>query len=48
MEEISRDFLAHARLQTAPFFEALVACQLPHESYVGQLHALSAIHGVIE
>jgi heme oxygenase len=41
-------YAAHARLQTAPFFEALVACQLPLESYVGQLRALSVIHGVLE
>jgi hypothetical protein len=41
-------FPAHARLQTAPFFQALAACQLPLESYVGQLRALSVIHGVLE
>jgi heme oxygenase len=41
-------FLAHARLQTAPFFQALTACQLPLESFVGQLRALSVIHTVIE
>jgi heme oxygenase len=49
MEELkSATFTAHARLQTAPFFQALAACQLPLESYVGQLRALSVIHGVIE
>ena len=49
MEELkAATFSAHTRLQTAPFFEALVACQLPLESYIGQLRALSAIHGVIE
>lgn len=49
MEELkAATFMAHARLQTTPFFEALAACQLPLESYVGQLRALSAIHGVIE
>jgi len=41
-------FSAHARLQTAPFFAALAACQLPLESYVGQLRALAIIHGVLE
>jgi len=41
-------FPAHARLQTAPFFSALAACQLPLESYVGQLRALAVIHGVLE
>jgi heme oxygenase len=39
---------AHGRLQTAPFFQALAACQLPLESYVGQLRALSVLHGVLE
>ena len=49
MEEIrAATFLPHARLQTAPFFQALAACQLPLESYVGQLRALSVIHAVIE
>lgn len=49
MEELkAATFSAHARLQTAPFFAALAACQLPLESYVGQLRALSAIHGVLE
>jgi heme oxygenase len=49
MEELkAATFLAHARLQAAPFFQALVACQLPLESYVGQLRALSVIHGVLE
>ena len=41
-------FPAHARLHTAPFFAALAACQLPLESYVGQLRALAIIHGVLE
>ena len=49
MEELrAATYLAHARLQTAPFFEALAACQLPLESLVGQLRALSVIHAVIE
>lgn len=49
MEEIrAATFQPHARLQAAPFFQALAACQLPLESYVGQLRALSIIHGVIE
>jgi heme oxygenase len=49
IEELkSATFLAHARLQTAPFFQALAACQLPLESYVGQLRAFSVIHGVLE
>ncbi|MEI8029390.1 MAG: biliverdin-producing heme oxygenase [Comamonadaceae bacterium] len=49
MEELKAEtFSAHARLQTAPMFQALAACELPLESYVGQLRALLAVHGVIE
>ena len=49
MEELkAATFLPHARLQAAPFFQALAACQLPLESYVGQLRAMAAIHGVLE
>jgi hypothetical protein len=49
MEELkAATFSDHARLQAAPFYHALVACQLPLESYVGQLRALLTIHGVIE
>lgn len=39
---------AHAGLDGAPFFQALSAGELPLESYVGQLRALSVIHGVLE
>jgi heme oxygenase len=49
MEELkAATFAAHARLQGAPFFATLAACQLPLESYVGQLRALLLIHGVLE
>jgi len=49
MEELKAStFPAHARLQTAPYFQALAACQLPLESYVGHLRALSGLHGVLE
>jgi heme oxygenase len=49
MEELkAATFPAHARLQSAPFFQALAACQLPLESYVGQLRALSVVHGALE
>jgi methanogenic corrinoid protein MtbC1/heme oxygenase len=49
MEELkATTFAAHTRLQAAPIFEALASCQLPLESYVGQLRALSVIHGVLE
>lgn len=49
MEELkAATYLPHVDLQKAPFFQALAACQLPLESYVGQLRALSIIHGVLE
>ena len=41
-------FTAHAQLQSVPFFQGLSACQLPLESYVGQLRALAIVHGVLE
>lgn len=49
MEEIrATTFKVHAGMQGAPYFEALAACRLPLESYVGQLRALAVIHGVLE
>ncbi len=49
MEELKATTLAaHSRLQAAPFFSALAACQFPLASYVGQLRALALIHGVLE
>ena len=49
MEELKAEtFQAHSRIQTLPFFQALAACQLPLESYVGQLRDLAVIHGVLE
>lgn len=49
MEELrAATFTAHASLQTAPFFQATAACQLPLESFVGQLRALATLHGVLE
>jgi heme oxygenase len=39
---------AHRRLESAPFFSALADCQLPLESYLGQLRALAVIYGVLE
>jgi heme oxygenase len=49
MEELkATTFRVHTQLQSAPFFQALAACQLPLESYVGQLRALSILHGVLE
>ena len=49
MEELkAATWTAHARLQAAPFFQALESCHLPLESYVGQLRALLAIHAVVE
>lgn len=49
MEELkAATFLPHARLQALPFFQALMACQLPLESYVGHLRSLSIVHGILE
>jgi heme oxygenase len=49
MEELKAATEAtHRRLESAPFFSALAGCQLPLESYVGQLRALAVIHGVLE
>ena len=49
MEELrAATFAAHARLQCAPYFQALAACRSPLESYVGQLRALAVVHGVLE
>ncbi len=49
MEELkAATFLPHARLQALPFFQALMACQLPLESYVGHLRSLSIVHGTLE
>ncbi|MEI6386821.1 MAG: biliverdin-producing heme oxygenase [Spirochaetota bacterium] len=49
MEELkATTFAAHAQLQTAPFFAALAACQLPLESYVGQLRALAVVRSTLE
>jgi heme oxygenase len=49
MEELrAATFAAHAQLQCAPYFQALAACRLPLESYVGQLRALAIVHGVLE
>jgi heme oxygenase len=41
-------FAAHAGLQAVPYFPALAACQLPLESYVGQLRALAILHSTLE
>ena len=49
MEELKAEtYLPHVHLQEAPFFMALASCQLPLESYVGQLRALSIIYGALE
>jgi heme oxygenase len=41
-------FAAHGRLQAEPLFGALARCQLPLESFVGQLRALAVVHGALE
>lgn len=38
----------HAQLEATPFFVALLAGQLPLESYVGQLRALAMAHSILE
>lgn len=49
MEQLkAATFLQHARLQELPYFQTLVAFQLPLESYVGHLRALAVIHGALE
>jgi heme oxygenase len=49
MEELKSVTSAeHARLEVAPYFEALAACRLPLESYVGLLRALAMMHCVLE
>ena len=38
----------HSKLESLPYFKALIAHQLPLECYVNQLRALAVIHGVLE
>ena len=38
----------HAKLESLPYFNALIKHQLPMECYVNQLRSLSVIHGVLE
>ncbi len=38
----------HAKLESLPYFKALIEHQLPLACYVNQLRALSIIHGVLE
>ncbi len=38
----------HAKLESLPYFKALIDHKLPLESYVNQLQALAVIHGVFE
>ena len=38
----------HAKLESLPYFKALIEHQLPLACYVNQLRALSVIHGVLE
>ncbi len=49
MEELrAATHLIHTAIQSLPFFEALLACQLPLESYAGLLRALACIHRALE
>ncbi len=38
----------HSRLESSPFFQALMEHRLPLECYVNQLTALAVIHGILE
>ena len=38
----------HAKLESLPFFKALIDHKLPLEGFVDQLQALAVIHGVFE
>ena len=38
----------HSKLESLPYFDALIERKLPLECYVNQLRALSIIHGVLE
>ena len=38
----------HTKLESLPYFNALIEHRLPLECYVNQLRALSVIHGVLE
>ena len=38
----------HSKLESLPYFNALIEHKLPLECYVNQLRALSVIHGVLE
>jgi heme oxygenase len=46
LKEETKDY--HAKLESLPYFNALIAHTLPLECYVSQLRALSIIHGVLE
>ena len=46
LRDATRDL--HAQVEALPFVSALFESRLPVESYVGQLRALSILHGVLE
>ena len=46
LKEGTREY--HAKLESLPFFKALIDHKLPIEGYVDQLQALAIIHGVFE
>jgi heme oxygenase len=46
LKEATRE--RHARLETLPFITALTSGELPLESYIGQLRAMSVIQGSLE
>ena len=49
METLKAETTAyHAKLESLPYFNELIAHRLPLECYVNQLRALSVIHSVLE
>lgn len=46
LKEETKDY--HVKLESLPYFNALIEHKLPLECYVQQLRALSIIHGVLE
>ncbi|MCB1769799.1 MAG: biliverdin-producing heme oxygenase [Candidatus Competibacteraceae bacterium] len=46
LREATRE--AHEQIQKLPWFHALERCELPVESYVGQLRGMAVLHGILE
>ena len=46
LREATRE--THGQIQALPWFHALERCELPIESYIGQLRGMAVLHGVLE